>query len=113
MPKKGDVVLILFPFTDLSSNKVRPAVILSQTLKGDDLVVAFISSQKPKRKEPTDILILRRGSGFAETGLKTDSVIRVSKIATLDKKIMLGVLGTVSKDTKKEIDLKLKILFGL
>ncbi|HBB44200.1 MAG: hypothetical protein UW27_C0011G0008 [Parcubacteria group bacterium GW2011_GWA1_44_13] len=113
MPKKGTIVLIPFPFTDLSSHKVRPAVVLSHMLKGDDIVVVFISSQKPKKKEPTDVLIVCESKGFKETGLKVDSVVRVSKIATLDKKIMLGTLGFVSKDTSKEIDAKMRILFGI
>lgn len=113
MPRKGTIVLIPFPFTDLSSHKVRPAVVLSQGPKGDDVVLAFISSQEQKKKEPTDVLIARTSKGFTETGLKADSVVRVSKIATLDKKIMLGTLGVVSKDMMKEIDSKMKILFGL
>ena len=111
MPKKGTIVLIPFPFTDLSSHKVRPAVVLSHGLKGDDVVLAFVSSQKIKRKEQTDVTITHKSKGFTETGLKADSVVRISKIATLDKKIMLGTLGVVSKDTSKEIDAKIKILF--
>lgn len=113
MPKKGTIVLIPFPFTDLSSHKVRPAVVLSDGLKGDDVVLAFISSQESKKKEPTGVLIARTSKGFTETGLKEDSVVRVSKIVTLDKKIMLGTLGSVSKETGKEIDSKIKTLFGL
>lgn len=113
MPKKGTIVLIPFPFTDLSSHKVRPAVVLSYGLKGDDVVLAFISSQKTKRKELTDVIITHTGKGFKETGLKEDSVVRVSKIATLDRKIMLGTLGVVSVDIGKEIDAKIRILFGI
>lgn len=113
MPKKGDVVLIPFPFTDLSSQKVRPAVVVSDVTKGDDIVVVFVSSQKTHRRNPMDVLITHDTPGFSETGFKTDSTIRVSKIATLDKKIMLGVLGAVPKRSQKEIDSKLKLLFGL
>lgn len=113
MPKKGTIVLIPFPFTDLSSHKVRPAVVLSHGLKGDDVVLAFISSQKIKRKETTDVVIAQTSKGFTETGLKADSIVRISKIATLDKKIMLGTLGVVSKGTSAEIDAKIKILFGV
>lgn len=113
MPKKGTIILIPFPFTDLSSHKVRPAVVVSQGLKGSDVVVAFISSQKFKKKETTDILLGIGSKSFSETGLKVDSIIRVSKIATLDKKIMLGILGVVNKDTGNEIDVKMRILFGL
>lgn len=113
MLKKGNIVLIPFPFSDLSAQKVRPAVIISDINKGDDVVVAFISSKKPKRKELTDVLISDGSVGFTETGLKVSSVVRVSKIATLDKKIILGKLGEFSKAIEKEIALKIKLLFGL
>src|SRR3989344_4606485 len=49
---------------------------------------------------------------FSKTGLKTDSVIKTGKLATLDKKIILGEIGEISADTEKEINKKIKILFG-
>ena len=48
---KGKIVLIPFPFTDLSGSKVRPAIILSNNKKGEDCLVAFISSLGIKRSE--------------------------------------------------------------
>jgi len=75
---------------------------------------AYISSQEPKKKEQTDVLlIVRTNKGFIATLLKADSVVRVSKIATLDKKIMLGTLGVVSNDTSNGIDARIRILFGI
>lgn len=113
MPKKGVVILVPFPFTDLSENKVRPAVVLSSSLKGEDVVVAFISSQKSKKFQLLDIKISSSDEAFSKTGLKADSIIKIGKIATLDKKIILGELGQIHKNTEKEIDKKIKILFGL
>jgi mRNA interferase MazF len=52
--QKGDIILIPFPFTDLSGNKLRPAVIL--TASKTDITVCFITSQL-HWQEPTDILI--------------------------------------------------------
>ena len=111
---KGKVVLVPFPFTDLSASKVRPAVIVSDNLAGDDVVVAFISSQKPATLQKTDILLDEgKQKFFRQTGLKTTSVIKIGKLATLEKKIIIGELGTVDSMIQKETDRSLKILFGI
>ena len=47
MHKIGDIVLTPFPFTDLSGNKVRPALILGVQNRGDDITVCFVSSTVP------------------------------------------------------------------
>jgi len=83
---KGDIVLITFPFTDLSGNKLRPAVILAETSM--DFTVCFITTQIGWQ-EPTDILLTPTNAN----GLKKQSLIRTSKIATLDKSLAKGLLG--------------------
>jgi len=108
MPKQWDIVLTPFPFTDLTGNKVRPVVIISNKLKGDDVIVLFISSVK---KNITNFDIKVKSS--QENGLKADSVIKCSKIATLEKKIILGELGTLEKEKQKEISIRIKNLFDL
>jgi mRNA interferase MazF len=114
MYKKGTVVLIPFPFTDLSANKVRPALIISSNkLKGDDIVAVFISSNTKKSSQPTDCVLKTSEADFEFSGLKTDSIIKIDKIATLDKKIILGELGSISSKKINEVDRKIKILFNL
>lgn len=113
MFEKDKIVLVPFPFTDLSSAKIRPAVIISKYSLGEDVIAAFISSKPLKRLLKTDIVIKTSSRSFDLTGLKSDSVIKLSKIATLDKKIILGELGAIGTDIRKEIDKRLKILFGL
>ena len=114
MFKKGIIVLIPFPFTDLSSSKVRPALIISSNkISGDDIIVAFISSKKITKLQKTDVFITRNTQDFDKTGLKVDSIIKINKIATLDKKIILGELGEVNKKLQIEINKKIKILFDL
>ncbi len=112
MYKQGTIVLLPFPFTDLSAHKVRPAVIVSKYNEGDDIVVAFISSQKPTRLRRFDVLITADAQAFALTGLKTTSVIKSAKLATLDKKIILGELGALGAATMRSVSKKLRLLFG-
>lgn len=54
--KRGDIVLVSFPFTDLSSSKRRPALVVSPdpfNERGQDLVVVAITSQMPEDNRVT------------------------------------------------------------
>ena len=106
---KGTIVLIPFPFTDLSGQKVRPALILHNFKKAEDCIVAFTSSVKQKRSELFDVPV----QASTKNGLKADSVIKVGKIATLQKKIVLGELGTLEPIPLGEVSKKLKSLFEI
>ena len=89
---KGDVVIIPFPFTDLSDNKKRPAFVVAD-LPGDDIVVCQITS-----KSKSDPLSLPIGANdFLSGGLPVDSFIRPNKIFTADKNIILSVAGHLSE----------------
>jgi mRNA interferase MazF len=105
MPK-GDVVLIPFPFTDLTGNKLRPAVILIETSL--DLTVSFITSQM-KWTEPTDVVLYPS----SESGIKISSLVRLSKIATVDRNLAVGRLGVISKTELEMLNTNLKILLQL
>ncbi len=103
---KGDIILITFPFTDLSGSKLRPAVILVDTI--EDVTVTFITTQL-KWREPTDVLL----SPTSNNGLKLPSLIRTSKLATLDKALIRGKIGMLSFEELKDLDAKLKLIFKL
>ncbi|MEK7614590.1 MAG: type II toxin-antitoxin system PemK/MazF family toxin [Patescibacteria group bacterium] len=107
MPK-GTIVLVPFPFTDLSGQKVRPALALYDSRRGEDCIVAFISSLKTK----TGIFDVRVKLSL-KNGLKIDSAIKVDKIATLQKKIVLGELGVLESQYLSLVNKKLKQLFGI
>ncbi len=103
---KGDIVLITFPFTDLSGSKLRPAVVLADTSL--DFTVCFITTQI-QWKESTDVLL----SPNPANGLRKQSLIRISKLATLDKSLAKGLLGRLSESELTELNAKLKSLFQL
>jgi len=80
---KGDIVFVRFPYTDLTLAKPRPALVLHE--ERDEVVIAYISSKMPLMPSETDVLVLRGMGSFEATGLKRDSVIRLSVIATLKR----------------------------
>lgn len=86
--RPGEIVLIGFPFTDAQGYKKRPALILLDA--GDsDMVVARITSQAVQSS--FDIQI----ENWREAGLLLPSIIRVHKVATLEKRLIERKLGTL------------------
>jgi mRNA interferase MazF len=108
MYKAGDIILVPFPFTDLSSAKIRPALVLAipDTTKLD-VIVCFISS---KICNSTDFGAMLKPS--KTNGLKVQSLVRFDKIATLDRRIILGTIGQVTPAWMKEQGKTLKHLFN-
>ena len=99
---KGKIVLVPFPFTDLSASKLRPALVLHE---GDrDVVVAFISSKIPDQPAKSDVIVTKNHPEFPLTGLKVDSVIKLDKIATLSKNLILGEIREVGKAIREKIN---------
>jgi len=103
---KGDIVLITFPFTDLSGSKLRPAVILAET--EEDLTVCFITTQN-KWQEETDL----RLHPSKTNGLKKESLLRTRKLATIDRKLSKGLLGRLTSMEISELNGKVKTVLGL
>ena len=108
---KGKIVLIPFPFTDLTVAKLRPALVIHEGKR--DIVVAFISSRIPAEISETDVMITSKHPAFKKTGLKTDSVIKLDKIATILKELIVGELGEIDENLRKEINEKLAKIFGI
>lgn len=100
-----------FPFTDLTHIKLRPVLIIS-CLRQDIIVVA-ISSVAVNYNKKTDILIQSSHADFKRTGLKQTSVIKCAKIATLDKTIVVGVLGILPPDVQRRVDQKLQVVLEM
>lgn len=98
--KKGDIVLIPFPFTDFIGNKNHPAVILIES--NEDVTVCFISTQFNRQCE-LDLQIVPTKIN----GLKKKSLIRLSKFATIDKDLILGRLGTLEYKYIKQMNFNL------
>ncbi len=110
---RGDIVLVPFPFTDLSGQKVRPAAILSPDPVGEDILLAFISSVIPVAPDPTEYVLDAGNSAFAQTGLHKAAVFKMGKLITLHRSVILRRLGHVSPAIQTILDAKLKVAAGL
>lgn len=109
----GTIVLIPFPFTDLTSAKLRPAVIISKTsLRKEDVIVAFISSKLSLKIEASDFILKSNDPDFKASGLKTDSVFKFGKVATLNKKLIVGELGFIYENVILKMRKSFSAAFG-
>lgn len=73
------------------------------------MIVVFISSKIPEKIRKFDVII----KPDENNGLKTISLIKCSKIATLDIKVILRKIGFLDKKYQDQVDVKLKSIFGL
>ena len=104
---KSDVVVIPFPFTDLSSSRKRPALIMA-TLQGDDLILCQITSEK--RKDNYSIPL--NNKNFKKGKLNVPSVIRPNRLFTADKSIINYKLGRLNKEKSFEVQKKIIEIFS-
>jgi mRNA interferase MazF len=102
---KGDVVVVPFPFSDLSLSKRRPALVLAD-LAGDDLILCQITSQTVRDNYSLELL----DSDFNSGGLHKPSNIRPNRIFTADCHIVLYKTGSLKKE---KTDFVIEALIGI
>jgi mRNA interferase MazF len=95
---KGDVVVIPFPFSDLSGAKKRPAWVLAD-LSGNDILLCQITSQQTR----DSFAVPLHNTDFAEGSLPSASFIRSARIFTGDKTIIVRKAGAVKTAVMNEV----------
>lgn len=109
--KRGDIVLVSFPFTDLSSVKRRPALVISPDVlnrRNQDLILAAITSQLTEAP-----FTLRIGSGdFADGALPKESQIRLTKLFTLNSSLVHSRLCTLRTEKLDVVLAELRRLYS-
>ncbi len=114
MINRGSIVLVEFPYSDLSSSKIRPAVVISNAVSTHgELTVIFITSVLTSEANLTDVLIDPKSPVYADSGLRKPSLVRCSKIATIHRSLVEGILGQIPKEGMKSIESGLRHAFGL
>ena len=112
--KRGDVVLVPFPFTNLTTEKLRPAVIVSVDPQRIDVVIAFVSSVvSPEEPSETDYVLRQDDADFVRTGLKKTSTFRMRKLLTIERSRIIRRLGRVGPAMQKQLDIRLRQAVGL
>ena len=95
---KRDIVVVPFPFSDLSQSKRRPALVITE-LTGDDLILCQITSQSISDKYAIELI----DRDFKKGTLKKKSNIRPNRIFTADSNIILYKVGMLKDEKIKEV----------
>ena len=90
---KGDIVVLSFPFSDLSGTKRRPALVLAD-LSGEDVILCQITSQS----KTDNYSIKLEAKDFLNGKLLVESVVRPNKIFTADESIIIYKVCKVSDE---------------
>ena len=94
--RRGDVVLILFPNSDLRTAKRRPALVLQRDNLSSGLeqtIVAMISSNLARRGHPSRVFISAASDEGRATGVRLDSVVMTDNLATVLEREIDSALG--------------------
>lgn len=108
MIREGQVALFRFPQTDQTSGKLRPALVLRK-LPGphEDWLICMISSQLSQQIPSFDEVLNQDDPDFERSGLKTSSIIRVGRLAVVERSILLGAIGEI--DSQRLIRIKSRL----
>lgn len=111
---KGKIVLVPFPFDDLSAGKVRPAVCLTDPIgQYRHVILAFVTSNTNQEFLETDVMLDSNDKNFNVTGLRVSSALRLHRILTVTTSMICRELGELSPEMKKQVAEKLRRIFNL
>jgi len=96
---KGDVVVLPFPFSDLSASRKRPALVIAPPQTYDDLILCMITSKGAKDASAIPLST----ADFVDGRLPHDSNIRPNRLFTADAGIILHTVGKLSAAKIEEV----------
>ena len=106
--KRGDVILVDFPFSDAVGSKVRPALIVQAdelNRRLDDTILALITSSRACfTGSATQLPIDASTPDGRESGLRLSSVVQCENLVTVDKSFVIHVIGRLSSGAMRQID---------
>lgn len=114
--RRGDVVLLAFPFTSGKGNKVRPALVVQCDANNDRLknvIVAMITSTTERAHEPTQMLIDIAHPAGKQSGLLHTSALKCENLFTVEQSVVLRAIGYLPIESMRDVDKCLKAALGL
>ncbi|MDO8551998.1 MAG: type II toxin-antitoxin system PemK/MazF family toxin [bacterium] len=111
--KRGDIVLVPFPFTDFSTLKQRPALVISSDAfnrSREDVILVAITSQNSSAFKGGNYSI--KGAEQKRSGLLGEGVVLVGKIITIDQRLIRSKLGILSPKVLEEISKRISKIIG-
>ena len=113
---RGDIVLckVPMPSEKLKRYKLRPGLIVSKDFNNerlDDIIIAICTSNVSRKREPTQYLI--EGDEIMKVGIKVASVVKCQSLLTINKSMVIKVLGKLSEKGIQEVNECLKDAIGL
>lgn len=113
---RGSIVLckVPMPSEELRKFKIRPGLIVSKDINNkrlEDVIIAICTSNISRNLEPTQYLI--EGNEIAQAGIKVTSIVKCESLLTINKLMIIEVLGMLSNDGITKINECLKNALGL
>lgn len=105
--KRGDVVIVEFPFTDGGRGKNRPALVVQHDRDNRRLtntVVAMISGNVRHASEPTQVIVDPNTPAGASSGLHGPSVIKCNNLFTIRQQDVQRIIGSLSAQMLAAVD---------
>jgi mRNA-degrading endonuclease toxin of MazEF toxin-antitoxin module len=114
--RRGDVVLVNFPFPDTGQSKVRPAVAVQNDRDNQKIrktVIAMVTGNLQRRGDPSHVFIDPADPEGSSSGLRFPSLVSCNNLFTVDQGAFLQQLGHLSDDMKQRLDAALKAALDL
>lgn len=97
-PAAGAVVLVRFPFSDLSQTKLRPAVVRADAGRGD-----WVLCQVPSKPYGDSRAIKLEDTSFAAGSLRVESYARPGKLFTANRDLIVSEVATLKSQSLKQV----------
>lgn len=113
--KRGDIVIVDYPYSDATGRKIRPALVVQSDDKNqllDDTIIALITSQLRRRLDTHVAVDISTADG-KRSGLRLPSAVQCENLYTIDRKLILKSIGTLSGKLMRDVDACLRVALGL